>query len=82
MSAYTGDHLVEQPAIQLMQDALGWEVVNCYDEPPSPRLRRSGWRKEGVEPRLEMLNPGLPIEGVVGEEILNDGFWILNGRGR
>ena len=32
MSTYTEDHLVEQPAIQLMQHELGWEVVNCYDE--------------------------------------------------
>jgi hypothetical protein len=32
MSAYTEDHLVEQPAIQLMQHELGWDVVNCYDE--------------------------------------------------
>jgi len=28
----TEDHLVEQPAIQLMQHGLGWDVVNCYDE--------------------------------------------------
>jgi hypothetical protein len=32
MSTYTEDHLVEQPAIQLMQHELGWEVVNCYGE--------------------------------------------------
>ena len=32
MSTYTEDHLVEQPAIQLMQHELGWGVVNCYDE--------------------------------------------------
>jgi hypothetical protein len=25
MSAYTEDHLVEPPAIQLMQHELGWE---------------------------------------------------------
>ena len=31
-SSYTEDHLVEQPAIQLMQHELGWDVVNCYDE--------------------------------------------------
>ncbi len=31
-SSYTEDHLVEQPAIQLMLHELGWEVVNCYDE--------------------------------------------------
>jgi hypothetical protein len=29
---YTEDHLVEQPAIELMQHELGWDVVNCYDE--------------------------------------------------
>jgi hypothetical protein len=32
MSTYTEDHLVEQPAVQLMQRELGWDVVNCYDE--------------------------------------------------
>ena len=32
MNSYTEDHLVEQPAIQIMQHELGWEVVNCYDE--------------------------------------------------
>jgi type I restriction enzyme, R subunit len=32
MSAYTEDHLVEQPAVQLMLHELGWEVANCYDE--------------------------------------------------
>ena len=32
MSTYTEGHLVEQPAIQLMQYELGWEVVKCYDE--------------------------------------------------
>jgi hypothetical protein len=32
MSTYTEDHLVEQPAIQLMQPELGLDVVNCYDE--------------------------------------------------
>jgi len=32
MSTYTEDHLVEQPAIQLMQHELGWDVVNCFGE--------------------------------------------------
>ena len=32
MSGYTEDNLVEQPAIQLMRDELGWAVVNCWDE--------------------------------------------------
>jgi hypothetical protein len=129
--SYTEDHLVEQPAIQLMQHEMGWEVVNCYDDPSSltilrrgferQELRRTGWsggvsnqgrdgkpsspppsprlwrsrrlrrpRREGVltgrlKPALRRLNPDLPagaIEGAVEEVgILNDGFWILNGRG-
>jgi hypothetical protein len=32
ISGYTEDHLAEQPAIQLMQDELGWEVLNCFGE--------------------------------------------------
>jgi hypothetical protein len=32
MSGYTEDHLVEQPAIQLMQGEQGWDIVNRYDE--------------------------------------------------
>jgi hypothetical protein len=43
MQAYTEDHLAEQPAIQLMQHELGWDVVNCYGDPTSPKLRRTGW---------------------------------------
>jgi hypothetical protein len=43
MNTYTEDHLVEQPAIQLMQHELGWDVVNCYGEPSALKLRRSGW---------------------------------------
>ena len=31
MTLFSEDHLVEQPAIQLMQHELGWEVVSCYD---------------------------------------------------
>ena len=34
MSSYTEDHLVEQPAVQLMQHELGWDVVNCLSEIP------------------------------------------------
>jgi hypothetical protein len=32
MSTYTEDLLVEQPAIQLMQHELGWDVMSCYGE--------------------------------------------------
>jgi hypothetical protein len=31
-NSFTEDHLVEQPAIQLMQHEQGWEMVNCNDE--------------------------------------------------
>ena len=41
--AYTEDHLIEQPAILLMEHELGWDSVNAYDEPSALKLRRSGW---------------------------------------
>lgn len=47
-NAYTEDHLIEQPAIQFMEHELGWNSVNVYDDPPSPRLRRTGWSSGGV----------------------------------
>lgn len=31
-NSYTEDHLVERPAIQLMQHEVGWDVVNCHGE--------------------------------------------------
>ncbi|SHK29462.1 type I restriction endonuclease subunit R [Desulforamulus aeronauticus] len=31
MNSYTEDHLVEQPAMELLQ-SIGWETKNCYDE--------------------------------------------------
>ena len=55
MSAYTEDHLVEQPAIQLMQHELGWDVMSCFGEPSSQELRRSGWEVPG---KTEMLKQG------------------------
>ena len=45
MSTYTEDYLVEQPAIQLMQHELGWDVVNCYGE--WSRLRPAQRNYEG-----------------------------------
>ena len=93
MSAYTEDHLVEQPAIQLMQHELGWDVMNCFGDPstlklpPSLKLwrtsRRTGWEipdlpEDHSSPRLRMAGA---IDGAVEEMgILNDGFWVLNGR--
>ena len=82
MSTYTEDYLVEQPAIQLMQHELGWDVVNCYGEwdggtsdlgrdgkPSSPMLRRP--RREvvltsGLKSALHRLNPDLPLEAIEG----------------
>jgi len=32
MSGFTEDHLIEQPAIQLMEHELAWDSVNAYDE--------------------------------------------------
>jgi type I restriction enzyme R subunit len=102
MSTYTEDHLVEQPAIQLMQHELGWDVVNCFGEWTLLRqgsegqaggvsdLGREGKREVVLTGRLKAallsLNPDLPEEAIDGavEEmgILDDGFWILNGRVR
>jgi hypothetical protein len=86
----TEDHLVEQPAVQLMQHELGWEVVNCYDEWSGgvSNQNRDGKREVvlvlRLGPALQRLNPDLPAEAIEGAEvgILNYGFWILNGRGR
>ncbi len=52
MSAYTEDHLVEQPAIQLLQDDLGWVHLNCYSElfGEAGTLARAGIPREGVRP--------------------------------
>ena len=92
MSTYTEDHLVEQPAIQLIQHELGWDVVNCWDEWSGgvSSLGRDGKREVvltgRLKPALIRLNPDLPMEAIDGAveelEILNVGFWILNGRGR
>lgn len=63
MSTYTEDHLVEQPAIQLMQHELGWDVVNYYDEWSAgvSSQGRDGKREVVLVPRLrpalQRLNP-------------------------
>ena len=80
MSTYTEDHLVEQPAIQLMQHELGWDVVNCYDEWSGSVsvLGRDGKREVVLVSRLrsalQRLNPDLPVEAIEGavEEISRD----------
>ena len=80
MSYYTEDHLVEQPAIQLMQHELGWDVVNCYDEWSGgvSHQGRDGKREvvlvSRLRPALQRLNPDLPVEEIEGtvEEICRD----------
>ena len=78
--SYTEDHLVEQPAIQLMQHELGWDAVNCYDEWDGgvSMLERDGKRDVvltgRLKPALRRLNPDLPVEAIEGavEEICRD----------
>ena len=92
MSTYTEDHLVEQPAVQLMRDELGWDVVGCYGEWEGGKsaLGRDGKREVVLTGRLksalQRLNPDLPVEAIEGAvedvEILNFECWILNGRVR
>ena len=80
MSGTTEDHLVEQPAIQLMKHELGWEVVNCWHEWSCgvSDLGRDGKREVvligRLKPALQRLNPALPMEAIDGavEEIFRD----------
>lgn len=70
MSAYTEDHLIEQPAIQLMEHELGWDSVNAYDEWTSgaSNLGREAKREvvltDRLKSALQSLNPGLPAEAL------------------
>lgn len=70
MSSYTEDHLIEQPAIQLMSDELGWEFVNAHDEWASGAsvLGRESKREvvltSRLRPVLQSLNPELPPEAL------------------
>ncbi|MES2997400.1 MAG: hypothetical protein V4733_11380 [Verrucomicrobiota bacterium] len=82
MSTYTEDHLVEQPAIQLMQHELGWAMVNCYDEwsllrqgfegqdglvsQLGPEGKREVVLVSRLRPALQRLNPDLPVEAIEG----------------
>jgi type I restriction enzyme R subunit len=64
-SSYTEDQLVEQPAIQLMQGELGWDVANCYDEWNGGVSKQGRDEKREVvlvsrlRPALQRLNPDL-----------------------
>jgi type I restriction enzyme R subunit len=79
-NSYTEDHLVEQPAIQLMQHELGWDVMNCFGEwlGGVSDLGREGKREVVLTGRLKAalisLNPDLPEEAIDGavEELSRD----------
>jgi len=79
-SGYTEDHLVEQPAIALLRDDLGWAYANCYDEwaTGESTLGREAKRDvvlvDRLRPALETLNPDLSPEAVTGaiEELTRD----------
>ena len=79
-SGYTEDHLVEQPALQLIQHELGWDVVNCFGEWDGGKsaLGRDGKREvvliSRLKPALQRLNPNLPAAAIDGavEEICRD----------
>ena len=80
MSGYTEDHLIEQPAIQLMEHELGWDSVNAYDEWSSgvSNLGREAKREVvltgRLKPALQSLNPELPAEALDAavEELTRD----------
>ncbi|HAW52082.1 MAG TPA: DEAD/DEAH box helicase, partial [Flavobacteriales bacterium] len=66
MNLFSEDNLIEQPAIRLFKDGLGWQTVNAYDETygENGSLGREH-RGEVVlvsrlRPALVKLNPELP----------------------
>ena len=68
--SYTEDHLVEQPAIAILKDQLGWEYLNCYSETfgEAGTLGRKTKHEVVLKSRLRAalvrLNPALPEEGI------------------
>jgi hypothetical protein len=60
-SSYTEDQLVEQPAIQLMQHELGWEVGENIEH-RTPNIERRSEEKREKRAALQRLNPDLPVD--------------------
>jgi type I restriction enzyme R subunit len=67
---YSEDHLVEQPALALLDD-LGWDIACGLEETIAPEggsLGRRDRREVVLQPRLraalERLNPGQPPEAI------------------
>ena len=79
-TGYTEDHLVEQPAIALLRDDLGWDYANCFDEWATGKsdLGREAKREvvlvSKLTPVIERLNPGLSEESLQAavEELTQD----------
>lgn len=63
---YTEDHLVEQPAIQLMQQDLGWEGWNIEHRTPNFERRSEEMKMTRTNSSLLGLNPDLPMEAIEG----------------
>ncbi|MEX2607764.1 MAG: type I restriction endonuclease subunit R [Kiritimatiellia bacterium] len=65
-NSYTEDHLVEQPALQILEHELGWDSWNAYGEWSSgvSDLGRESKREvvlvSRLRPALLALNPSLP----------------------
>ncbi len=80
MPSYSEDHLVEQPAIQLMEHELGWDSMDAYDEWSSgvSELGREAKREvvliSRLRPALEKLNPKLSAQALDAavDEIVRD----------
>lgn len=78
--SYTEDHLIEQPAIQLMEHELGWDSVNAYDEWATgvSSLGREAKREVVLTRRLKsallLLNPWISSESLDAavEELVRD----------
>jgi hypothetical protein len=60
-----------------MQHELGWDVMNCFGDPTSLKLRRTGWEVPGKAEMLktEMLKQGA-IDGAA-EEMGRPNSWVL-----
>jgi hypothetical protein len=80
MSGYTEDHLIEQPAMQLMEHELGWDSVNAWDEWSTGvsnlgrETRREVVLVSRLTPVLRTLNAELPAEALDAavEELTRD----------
>lgn len=81
MYEYSEDALVEQPAIALFREALGWETLNCFDETLGVEQGTLGRETFGdvvlvrqLRTALEQLNPTASGEAIAlaVEELARD----------